>query len=407
MERARLWVSNGAMQSVSSAVTETPPPPTGLLVELAADLASGGELHALVERFLQPVIGLAGAQAGAVRLLSDAGDRLELVGSLGLPEGVVARVGAAHPKCGHCGHAADEGTIVWASDLQACSERSGSSYFGGGCQRMMVVPLHYRERLLGVYNLFFATEPEPSAEVQQILRSVGELLGLALNNARLERDHLRATLARERQALAAEVHDALGQSLAFVRMRLPLLVDALRAGDDDKAERYHEDIRSAAAHAHTSLRSIVTQMRAPMDPRGLLHALGAAADNFRRASGTELDFVSKVQDLHLRSEHEPQVFHLVQEALHNITRHAHAQHAWLHILPTDGGGVDFVVEDDGVGLGRGHGGPAHHGLEIMAERARRLGGVLEVGPRSGGGTRVKLAVPAATAAASTRSAEGH
>lgn len=393
------------MVSVSHPVAEelASVPSAGLLLELAADLASGGGLRQLVERFLQPVIHLAGAQAGAVRLLSEAGDRLELVGSLGLPEGVVARVGAAHPKCGHCGHAAQERAVVWASELKSCSERSGSSYFGSGCQRMMVVPLQYRDRLLGVYNLFFAGQQEPAAEVQQILRSVGELLGLALNNARLEQEHLRATLLRERQALAAEVHDALGQSLAFVRMRLPLLVDALRAGQEGPANTYHDDIRSAVAHAHTSLRSIITQMRAPMDPRGLLHALGASADNFRRASGAELEFVNEAQGLRMDSEHEAQVFHLMQEALHNVTRHAHAQHAWLRILPTAGGGLQFLVEDDGVGLARGHGGPAHHGLEIMAERARRLGAALDVGPRVGGGTRVQLTVPAAVC----RTSEAH
>lgn len=374
-------------------------PAAGLLVELAADLATGGELTTLVERFLAPVVRLAGAEAGAVRLLSEAGDRLELVGSVGLPEGVVSRVSAAHRHCGHCGNAATERTMVWAADLRTCSERSGSPYFGEGCQRMMVVPLHHRDRLLGVYNLFFRDRGEPPADIQQILRSVGELLGLALNNARLERETLRATLLRERQAMAAEVHDALGQSLAYVRMRLPLLVDALRAGDDDRAQGYHDDIRGAIGHAHTSLRSIITQMRAPMDPKGLLHALGASAENFRRSSGSVLDFVNEAPALSLGPEREAQVFHLVQEALNNVTRHAQAQHAWLRVQPSGTGAVRFLVEDDGVGLDRRAGGPTHHGLDIMAERARRLGGELEVGRREGGGTRVCLTVPVSAGAA--------
>jgi two-component system nitrate/nitrite sensor histidine kinase NarX len=373
-------------------VTQVPalPAQTGLLAEIAAGLADGSDLGQLVERFLDPIVRLAGAQAGAVRLLSGAEDQLQLVSALGLPAGLCGHGAAVDRHCGHCGAAADGQQIVWAADLSACSSRTGSDYFGQGGRRMLAVPLQHRGRLLGVYNLFYSDAKEPSPEIQDILRSIGELLGLALNNARLEQEHLRATLLAERHLMAAEVHDSLAQSLAFAKMRMPLLHDAMRAHDDVRAQGYYDEVRRALTEAHASVRGILTHFRAPMDPLGLMHALGASAGNFRCSTGIELDFVNELPGLKLPAEQETQVFHIVQEALTNVARHARAAHARLQVAAPQPGELEIVVEDDGTGLPSSTGGGTHYGLEIMVERARRLGGQLEVGPRPGGGTRVRL-----------------
>lgn len=375
--------------------------PSGLLAEIAVGLAAGGDLGELLERFLEPVIRLAGANGGVVRMLSDAGDSMQVVCSLGLPDSVLARGTVAHADCGHCGQAARQRELVSATDLSGCALRSGSRYFGEGCRRLLAVPLQHRGLTLGVYNLFFSGDAEPAADVQRILRSVGDLLGLAIHNARLEQAQLRATLLQERQAMAADVHDSLGQSLAYVKMRLPLLHDAMRGGDTQLSQQYYDDIRAAVSQAHASLRGILTQLRAPMDPRGLLPALGATADAFRRRSGVDLVFDNAVPDLSLPHEQETQVFHIVSEALSNVARHAGASHAWLRLARDPAGAVRLVVEDDGSGLPPQGGGHAHYGLEIMADRARRLGGALEVAPRPGGGTRVQLTFTPAGPAAAT------
>lgn len=382
-------------------------PDAGILAAIAAGLADERDLGQLLERFLGPIVHLAGAQAGAVRLLSQAGDEFRLAAETGLPAGLCSRGRTVDRHCGHCGAAADGPGLVWATDLHACSERSGGHYFEHECQRLLVVPLQHRGRVLGVYKLFFAGDEEPRAELLAILRAVGELLGLALNNARLEQETLRATLISERQLMAAEVHDSLAQSLAFVKMRMPLLHDAMLAHDDSSAQRYFDDVRDAVTQAYASLRGIITQLRTPMDPLGLVHALGASAQTFRRSTGTELEFVNAVPALELAPEQEAQVFHIVQEALANVARHAAARHVRLQIAALPGGGVEFVVEDDGAGLTPAPAGrDGHYGIDIMQERARRIGGRLEVGPRPGGGTRVRLAcsAPIAEPMASTRGA---
>ena len=301
-------VSNGAMRSntrMQPAFTAIPSPPgrsaqAGLLADIAAGLATGSDLATLLEQLLAPIVRLAGAQSGAVRVLSVAGDTLELVGAIGLPAQPCSGGPVAGSDCGPCGAAAGSQRMVWACDASECTAPSAQ---GAGaapaCQHMMAVPLRHRGRTLGVYNLFFAHDREPSADVREILQSVGELLGLALNNARLEQEHLRATLLRERQMMAADVHDSLAQSLAFVKMRMPLLHDAMRAHDDVQGQRYYEEVRGAISQAHASLRAIVSQLRLPMDPQGLLHALGSTAEHFRIGSGIELEFVNELPSLQI------------------------------------------------------------------------------------------------------------
>lgn len=377
-------------------------PDARILAEITADLGSGHDVDVLLRRFLLPIVSLAGAQAGAVRVFCDDTQHLRLVGAIGLTPEVAAAERLVDRHCGVCGVAADEQRAAWADGPGDCKlhASAGGAMARGGCERVLAVPLAHRGRMLGVYNLFFDSPTPPDAGVQSLLRAVGDLLGLALDNARLEREHLRATVLAERQAMAAEVHDSVAQTLAFVKMRLPLLQEAVEAHDDGRALKYLGDVRGAVTQAHTGLREILTHYRAPVDPKGLLHALADCAREFPERTGVALDYANHAGVIDLSTEQEAQAFHVVREALANIAQHAHAQHAWLSVGTHDGL-VEIVVEDDGDGPRRAEDrpdtAPAHHGLTIMNERARRLGGQLEVGARAGGGTRVRLAFPNAHA----------
>jgi two-component system nitrate/nitrite sensor histidine kinase NarX len=386
-------------------------PPVGdLFVEITAGLADGDDLEAQLERFLMPVVRLAGAQAGAVRALSSDGTRMRLVGSVGLPQEVTQAERSVERQCGACGQAAEHGSLVWATDLEPCTRRShGEDYFGRRCRRVLAVPLRHRDRVLGVYNLFFDTEAEPGPDITAVLRSVGELLGLALHNARLEREHLRAIVLHERQMLANEVHDAVAQTLSFMKMRLPLLHDAMLQHDDASSLKYHADLCAAVSDAHASLREILTHFRTRMDPKGLLHALQAIQVGYAGRTGISLMLDNRAAELELTVEQEVQVFHIVQEALANVAKHSHAKRASV-LIEQGSHQLDITVEDDGAGLpsnpataDRATAGERHFGLEIMQERAQRIGGTVSFQARAGGGTRVRLCIPMVAAGAKGRS----
>lgn len=374
--------------------------PVRLLSDIAASLSSEQDLEALLQRFLRAIVDLAGATAGAARLLTDDGKQLRLVGAVGLPPDALEREGSVDLDCGFCGDAARRDFVADVTDLRRCAERTASRFFGGACLRIVAVPLRHRGRILGVYNLFLARDQDLTADVSTLLRAIGELLGLALENARLSRESTRATLMNERHRMANEVHDALAQTLWYMNMRMALLDKAMREHDEAGAGRYLADVREALGNAYSSLRQLLTHFRSRIDPQGLLHALTQTAATYRDKSGVELEFVNRAPELSLPVEHEVQVFHIVQEALANISKHAHARRARL-VVDRQGGHYEITIEDDGAGITSGVPTPrepppavsAHFGLEIMRERARHLGGDVDVQGMPGSGTRVRLRFP--------------
>ena len=351
-------------------------------------------LDAALEAFLVTIVRLAGARAGAVRAHTPDGDRLRLAASWGLPAAVVERETLIDP-CGVCGEAMrGEGVHLAAGrercGLLAADPLTDPAYAGRGT---VAVPLEFRGRTVGVFTLFFEDVNGLRADVIHLLRPIGQLLGLTLENAKLEQAKLEASLARERQAMAAEIHDSLAQSLTFLRMRMPLLQDAVARHDEARASRYCADVSEELGSANRRLRELMTHFRAGMDGHGLHRALEHSAAGFHERTGIWLDFENHAPDLRLDAEREVQVFRIVQEALANVGKHSGARHARLR-LEADDGEVRVTVEDDGSGRSPepGRGG---FGLQIMRERADTLGGRVAIERIAGGGTRVRLALPVA------------
>ncbi len=302
-----------------------------------------------------------------------------------------------------CGVAAGGDVLGWVDDINVCARHGTAAYFGSQCKSVLAISLTHGKQTLGIYNLFFDAPRHIHPHTQTILPLIGHLVGLALHNARIERERLRETVLRERQEMVNEVHDVIAQNVAYVRMRLPLLNDAMLAHDDQKAIKYFADVKLAVGEVHDNLREVMTYFRTRMDPLGLLHALQGIAEGFFDRTGIELEIHNKARALNLSDEQEVQVFHIVQECLANIAKHSMAGRAVISIGRSSGL-IEFLVEDDGLGLSapsvstivtsaKSQDVDTHLGLDIMLERARRLGGTLELGENKGGGTRVRLLFP--------------
>lgn len=377
-----------------------------IMSEVSASLADEDDVEEMLGRFLGTMIKLAHANAGAVRVLTSDGRHLRLVGARGLPPDLVDKERLVPIDCGLCGSAVCNNRIHYEIDLRACGLRTGHDYFKNGCQAMVVVPLQHGGRLLGNYSLFLPERFELPEQVALLFRSIGEHLGMALENARLKRENLRITLMNERQTMAAEVHDSLAQTLAYMKMRLSLLDDALLGDECERATKYAGDVRQALDDAYAQLRELLSQFRNRMDPMGLLHALKNFADGFHDRTGIVLEYHNRVADLRLSVNQEAQIYYIIQEALANVVRHSGATLARL-IITGDGDYYIVTVEDNGKG-GQGFFAIAnrtggfeehpqlrdHFGLSIMRERAAKIGGRIEVANLPEGGFRVRLAFPA-------------
>ena len=365
-----------------------------VLSEVTATLASEYDLEALFNRFLEMMVRLSGASAGVVRVMTSDGQHLRLAASLGLPPELVEKERLVDINCGICGAALRNDEISQTRDLKPCFERTRQPYFGE-CSSMVVVPLEHNGRLLGAYNLYMTEERPIPEEVSLLFRTISEQLAMAVENTRLMRENLRMTLMSERQMMANEVHDSLAQTMAYMKMRIELLREALLQYESGKALKYSADIQQALDEAYASLRELLTQFRNRMDPLGLEHALKELASGYFDRTGIRLEFENRIPDLDLTVDQEVQVFHILQEALSNVARHSGARQATL-TLDADDGQYAFTVEDDGRGvfvMGAQPDLRHHFGISIMSERAQRLHGNIEIANRPQGGARLRLLVP--------------
>ncbi|MCX7894097.1 MAG: GAF domain-containing protein [Burkholderiales bacterium] len=377
-----------------------------ILSEITSTLPGESGIEEWLGRVLATMVRLAGAAAGAVRVLSADGRELRLLASEGLPPEVVARERLMPVDCGPCGLAVRDAASQEEPAWSTCARLTATTWFGG-LGRMIAVPLVNGGRVLGTYNLFLRDARPIPEEVALLYRSMGEHLGMALENARLARENLRMRVTSERQMIAAEVHDSLAQSLAYMKMRVALLLESLRSADTERSLRYAGDLQRALGEAYADLRELLAQFRSRMDPLGLVHALEGLAAGFEDATGVALTLENRLAGaLNLTADEEANAFHVVQEALANVARHSGARHARVTLATRDGD-YEFTVEDDGVGffaLGNPPGAedalaPRHRlGVGIMRERAGRLAGRLEIANLPGRGARVRLAFPVDPAA---------
>jgi len=354
-----------------------------------------GEFRVPLTQLLKAVVGLAHARAAALRLLDSASGELRLIATHGTPASLDHSALRMSRDCGVCGEAlrSDKtrcaaARCACAIEVSACSETTSED-------RVFVLPLHHRGSPCGVLNLFFDSPCELPDAVSVLLPAVGDMLGLALENARLAKESLHAGVMQERQLLAGEVHDSLAQNLTCMRMRTALLRDAITRHDDSRALKYLAEVDQSLSVAHGRVRELITDFRTHMDPHGLVHALGDAVSHVDGLGGVHFEFDNQVQGLSLTADQELQVFHIVSEALANVVKHAQATQGRL-TLEQSHGVYRITVEDDGIGLPGDRANNADHGhfgLNIMRERARRIGGRIEFGSRSGEGTWMRLSFP--------------
>lgn len=369
-----------------------------ILYDVAAGLNQSADLEDLLTSFLDRLMALFGANAGAVRLLTG-DDQMRMVASRGLSEAAIEAERLVPVDRCLCGHALQQGCIRYRSDATECAPFTGEDPVAGDSPRMVVVPLRYQGRSRGVYNLFVEAErlDRLGDELDDLLESIGHQLGVAIEKARLDREARRLSIIEERTLLAGELHDSLAQNLASMRMALAMLGKSVRSGDAERAEADLGQLESGLEAANASLRELLNSFRSRLDDHDLIPAIEAHVERFRRETGITVHFLTGPSEVELDPDGEVQVFHTVLEALANVRKHSGAGQAWV-ILEAEGDGYRLRVEDDGAGMdleapgGDGADGD-HFGLALMEERAQRLNGGLSFSPRPGGGTRVTLHFP--------------
>ncbi|WP_318783239.1 sensor histidine kinase [Plantactinospora soyae] len=213
--------------------------------------------------------------------------------------------------------------------------------------------------------------------------------------ARTRIEQTRRLADEERLRVAQEVHDVVGHGLAAINMQAEIALHLLPTRPE-QAETALTAISRTSREALDELRVTLSVVRRDAGTdRAPAPGLDQVAALTERLHGTGLPVTLTVTGDRrtLPVAVDLAAYRVVQEALTNVLRHAGAATATVRIsyLPAE---VTIEVTDTGRG-GPGVAGPgAGHGLTGMRERVDSLGGVLEAGPRSGGGFRVLVRLPA-------------
>ncbi|MFA7506569.1 MAG: response regulator [Burkholderiaceae bacterium] len=200
--------------------------------------------------------------------------------------------------------------------------------------------------------------------------------------------HLLTHREAERAELARELHDDVGGTLAGVRFDLAWIE---RRAEPEIAERARHAMASLT-EAMQAAQRLMRELRPPVLDAGLVDALEWLVARFRRRSGLQVRFASNVESLELDELRAMVVYRSLQEALTNILKHAQANSVRVDLVVT-GEQLSLEISDDGIGFTEAERDKeGSFGLRGLTERARRVGGWLEV-TGDGRGCTVLLTLP--------------
>jgi two-component system nitrate/nitrite sensor histidine kinase NarX len=354
-----------------------------------------GELKTLLKTFLEIIIGTTHATAGVVRLLSPDGHTLQIMCSAGLSIDLQkAAESFADIDCEPDNIATLE-RVACAPCIRTYDTRQDCRYESSNFQSLVTASLEAPDHpgtSLGVLNLFFEAPREVASGTMNTVAAFAAMMGASIEYTRINRESHRTELLAERRVIANDIHDSLAQTLTFARMRISLLLEAIRTGNELAGTKYTRDIDEALEISQKSARELISDFRSGLNPGGLLASIEDLVVQFRERNSIVLEYQNRLVDLALPIEHEIQVYNILREALNNIGRHSGATHARLFVDANFGYYI-FTVEDNGVGAHTFAPVEGHFGVMIMRERAHRIGGEIKVESAIGLGTKVQLFFP--------------
>lgn len=219
-------------------------------------------------------------------------------------------------------------------------------------------------------------------------------LAASREELRLLSNSLQKVQEAERQRIARELHDELGQYLTAVKLDVKWIRSRLTPAVEnigsrlDSIDRTIDMTVAAVRRMAANLRPVI------LDDLGLTAACEWLLQEFQQRTGIDCQLSIDPEDFELPEAVATTSFRVIQEALTNISRHAQAQHVDVRIQFADEG-LSMLIADDGVGMPERQPGDRRTlGLVGMRERVHALGGTLAIDSAPGEGTRIHVQIPA-------------
>ncbi|MFC2002236.1 GAF domain-containing protein [Chloroflexota bacterium] len=383
------------------------------LSRVSAAISGLRDLDAILKVALDTVLNILRGTTGGILLVDEDTQTLSYRVHQGLSAGYVEEIRLRLGE-GIAGTVAQSGKSILLEDIST-DPRVGYPDLVGreGLKAFISVPLQAKDKVLGVINVASHTPHRFSRDDLHLLHSIGDQLGVAVEQARLyerlrkARERYRR-LARqllmaqedERKRLARELHDETSQALSGLTLQLQALVDMteMSGGRDTDLIARLKKVQSLAVQVHGEIRRLMSDLRPSLlDTLGLVPAVRQYAESRLRSLDINVSVEVKGVDRRLLPEVETGLFRVAQGAIGNIVQHSQAKNVKIELeyrddefllhISDDGQGFDVSKITDIEESGRGR------GVFSMRERVGLLGGTGTIESQIGRGTTVRARIP--------------
>ena len=256
------------------------------------------------------------------------------------------------------------------------------------------IPFLFSNLPVGSARLYFAHGNAPSPEQRRLLKEITPKIAAEFHRVQLELmiKRRKYSLNAEQQRIARDVHDTLGHSLAFLRLRLDHISMEFDQPGMDKMRQEVESLRDVAKEAYDQMRDVLTQLNSESDS-SLDETLINYADKISQQVNFEVDIQRDGEQRNLPPLVQRNISYIFREILTNIEKHAQARHVDVKVKWGDTY-LDIAVNDDGVGFDPIRRiGNDHFGVKNMQDRANEIQAQLSISSSPNRGTRHTLRVP--------------
>lgn len=360
-----------------------------LLYEITAFLNEPATVEELCRRFIRRLMVQFAAQGGAVRLVDSESQKIHLVVTEGLSEVFAQKESCINMGECLCGGAASTQTPAFFDLLQPTEMKLMYNCRDEGYRSVSVFTIRVKQRLIGIFNLYFHVARSFTPMEVQLLETVGQHLGAAIEGQRLVSREKEMAISEERNLLAQELHDSIAQGLAFLNIQVQMLEESLRKGNESEVMEGLSHIREGVQESYDDVRELLVHFRTRVHQSDLEGAIRGTLEKFEGQTGIKAILNISGTGTPLDTSYETQALHIVQEALSNVRKHAGASAVTVEI--TRHGDCVISVRDNGRGFNPElQPGDSHVGISIMKERAHRIGGRLEILSTPEVGSEIRL-----------------
>jgi two-component system, NarL family, nitrate/nitrite sensor histidine kinase NarX len=361
-----------------------------LLYDSAAFLQKPQPVEALCEGFFDRISFYFGVDGGAVRVLDTMHGNLHMVVHRGISEQLVRDEHCLKVGDCLCGEAVAKKRAV-VHDLRTMDNMNMLQCHRDGFITVSVFHIHAHDQHIGFFNLHFRKPKTFTPREKALLETLGQLLGVAIENVRLATREREMAISEERNLVAQGLHDSIAQGLTFLNLQVQMLEESLGHGRIGEASDIVPALKAGVQESYEDVRELLLNFRTRLAEGDLVRSLQTTIDKFKRQTGIEVDFNVSGNGAPFPLEQQLHILFIVQEALSNIRKHSRATHAEIRI--EDGQDFALNIRDNGVGFDAHtllRKGDNHVGIHIMRERAQRINALFNIESAPGAGVTVTV-----------------